>query len=189
MDETYYAVLGLAPGASAEAVEKAHRHCRALYEEGALATYTIVDAEERRAARARIDEAFAVLGDAKRRAAYDREHGLPAAPAAAAAPASPGGPITDAPGRKGPVVLPGSVTGAELRRFREARGVTLKEIATSSKIGSRTLDDIETERIDRLPPTVYLRGFVQEYAREIGLDPKDTAERYLAHLARKPPGS
>lgn len=179
--ETHYAVLGLEPGASAEAIEKAHRHSRALYEEGALATYTIVDAEERRAARARIDEAFAVLRDPARRAAYDRERGLPPA---AAGPGT-GAPAADTP-RKGPVILPGPVTGAEIRRVREERGITLKEIAATTKIGSRTLEDIENERVDRLPPTVYLRGFVQEFAREIGLDPRDTAERYIARLARRP---
>jgi cytoskeletal protein RodZ len=60
--------------------------------------------------------------------------------------------------------------------------VTLQQIAALSKVGVRTLESIETERLAILPAPVYLRGFVQEYARALGLDPRATADSYLARI-------
>jgi flagellar biosynthesis protein FlhG len=87
-----------------------------------------------------------------------------------------------APHPSGPVVLAEAVTGAALRRFREAKGVPLEEIAHKSKISSRFLRYIEDERFDMLPAPVYLRGFLQEYARAVGLEPRGTAEAYLSRV-------
>ena len=70
------------------------------------------------------------------------------------------------------------LTGADLKRFRESRGISLRDIATASKVGIRYLEYIEAERMEVLPAPVYLRGFVQEYARVVGLDPRQTAESY-----------
>jgi cytoskeletal protein RodZ len=79
------------------------------------------------------------------------------------------------------------VTGAALRHIREERGIPLREIALASKIGLRFLEYIEEDRVDMLPAPVYLRGFLMEYARVIGLDPRRTAEAYMANLPAKRP--
>lgn len=83
-----------------------------------------------------------------------------------------------------PHVLPEPVTGALLRRYREERGVSLRDIANQSKIGTRYLEYIEGDRLDMLPAAVYLRGFLQEYARALGLDPRRTANAYMAQFPR-----
>jgi flagellar biosynthesis protein FlhG len=57
--------------------------------------------------------------------------------------------------------------------------------ASASKIGVRFLEYIEADRFDMLPAHVYLRGFVQEYARAVGLDPRRTAESYLSRIPRR----
>ena len=82
------------------------------------------------------------------------------------------------------VVLPDPVTGPDLKRFRESRGISLRDIATASKVGVRYLEYIEAERVEVLPAPVYLRGFVQEYARVVGLDPRPTADSYLSRIGR-----
>jgi flagellar biosynthesis protein FlhG len=74
------------------------------------------------------------------------------------------------------------VTGPALRRFREARGVTLEEIAQRSKVSARFFRYIEEERFEMLPASVYLRGFLAEYARGVGLEPRCTAEAYLSRV-------
>ena len=63
-------------------------------------------------------------------------------------------------------------------------GVALKEIAIASKIGVRFLEYIRPTAT-RPSPAVYLRGFLHEYARAIGLDPQRTAASYLARLAHR----
>jgi hypothetical protein len=45
------------------------------------------------------------------------------------------------------------------------------------------LEYIEEDRFAFLPPPVYLRGFLQEYARLVGLDPREVADRYLERIA------
>ena len=74
--------------------------------------------------------------------------------------------------------------GENLRREREMRGVSLQEIAQTTKIGARMLDAIETERFDSLPGGVFNRGFVRQYARYLGLDEDQAlAEFELAYSA------
>jgi helix-turn-helix protein/DnaJ-like protein len=176
--ETHYAVLGLGPRATAEQVERAYRHAAALYDEESVATYSLLDAEERQEARARVEHAYAVLREPARRHEYDLSLGMPGH----AVPATVLGPALSGPSRAPIVVLPDPVTGPDLKRFRESRGILLRDIAASSKVGVRFLEYIEAERVDVLPAAVYLRGFVQEYARAVGLDPRPTAQSYLARV-------
>ena len=175
---THYEVLGLERSATSDEVEEAYKRCQALYGDGALATYSLLEPEEVRVARARVDEAYRVLRDPERRRDYDaRTREAEAEPATEVE--------EPPPPRPDPRVLPDPVTGPDLRRVREERGVGLKEIAFASKIGVRFLEYIEADRHERLPAVVYLRGFLQEYARAVGLDPQRTAGSYLSRLTKR----
>jgi cytoskeleton protein RodZ len=72
--------------------------------------------------------------------------------------------------------------GAQLRRAREARGLSLDALTRSTKISATTLAAIEAGDIQKLPAPVYARGFVKAYAAEVGLDPSAAANAYLAGL-------
>lgn len=174
---THYDVLGLERSASSDEVEEAYKRCEALYGDGALATYSLLEPEEVRVAHARVDEAYRVLRDPERRRDYDARTHEAERPAAET--------LEPPPPRPDPRVLPEPVTGPDLRRVREERGVGLKEIAFASKIGIRFLEYIEADRHGELPAAVYLRGFLQEYARAVGLDPQRTAGSYLSRLTRR----
>jgi cytoskeletal protein RodZ len=67
---------------------------------------------------------------------------------------------------------------------REESGVRLQDIAAASKIGVRFLEYIEADRFGLLPAPVYLKSFLQEYAKAVGLEPRRTAEGYMARLPR-----
>lgn len=69
--------------------------------------------------------------------------------------------------------------GAELRDARQRRGLSLDDVARSTKIRTTLLLAIEANRRHRLPETIYVRGFVRAFAREVGLDPDDTARRFV----------
>lgn len=60
--------------------------------------------------------------------------------------------------------------GENLRRERELRGVTLREIADTTKISMRFLQALEQDRLEVLPGGAFRRAFVREYARHLGLD-------------------
>ncbi|MDQ3264334.1 MAG: helix-turn-helix domain-containing protein [Myxococcota bacterium] len=75
-------------------------------------------------------------------------------------------------------------SGELLRRVRESRGASLIQVADRTRIGSRHLENIEADKYASLPATVYLRGMLQQLAREIGLDPARVAKSYLS-LAKR----
>ena len=68
--------------------------------------------------------------------------------------------------------------GEELRREREIRGISLKEIADATKISKRFLEAIERNDHRMLPAPVFTRGFVREYARYLGLNADEIVNRY-----------
>lgn len=69
--------------------------------------------------------------------------------------------------------------GEELRKEREIRGISIKEIADATKVSSRFLEAIERNDFDRLPAPVFTRGFIREYARYLGLNSDDAVNRYM----------
>ena len=75
-------------------------------------------------------------------------------------------------------------SGEFLRKAREASGVDLRSIAQETKIGVTMLGYIEEERLNRLPVAVYLRNFVQQYARCLGLEDERVARSYVARIRR-----
>lgn len=80
----------------------------------------------------------------------------------------------------------GDSLGVELRKQREIRGVTLKEIADATKISRRYLEALEQDDYATLPPPVFTRGFVREYARYLGLNAEEMAVRYGQAVGVRP---
>jgi transcriptional regulator with XRE-family HTH domain len=74
---------------------------------------------------------------------------------------------------------PSSSFGEEMRKEREIRSISLKEIADATKISKRYLEAIEKDDYKVLPAAVFTRGFVREYARYLGLNPDEAVNRYL----------
>ena len=82
--------------------------------------------------------------------------------------------------------------GEELRREREIRGISLKEIADATKISKRFLEAIERNDHRTLPAPAFTRGFVRAYAHYVGLNAEEMVNRYNYAVAtddriEKPP--
>lgn len=182
----HYETLGLTPRATLEQVEKAYQFFATMYEEQAVAMYSLLDPEEQREARARIRQAYEILKDEVRRRQYDAQLVAPGSPAVAAhePPPAPLPRPARIEAQIAPRLLAEPVTGASLRKVREDLGIPLQHIAGATKIGVRFLEYIEADRHSHLPALVYLRGFVQEYARCLGLEPRRTADSYLKQLPK-----
>jgi curved DNA-binding protein CbpA len=75
--------------------------------------------------------------------------------------------------------------GELLRRIREARGMTLQFMAERTRITRMHLENVEADRYDALPATVYLRGILMNIARELMLDPLKVSKSYLELVAAK----
>lgn len=68
--------------------------------------------------------------------------------------------------------------GSFLRGERERRGVTIEQVASATKIAIKYLHALEADEFSELPAKPFVRGFVQSYARFVGLDPKDTLRKF-----------
>ncbi|MDZ7859692.1 MAG: helix-turn-helix domain-containing protein [Candidatus Krumholzibacteriota bacterium] len=68
--------------------------------------------------------------------------------------------------------------GEILFSAREKAGVTRAQISESTRIPEETLKYLETDNFDMLPARVYVRGFIRNFAGELGLDVEHLLERY-----------
>jgi cytoskeletal protein RodZ len=76
--------------------------------------------------------------------------------------------------------------GARLREAREKRGVSLRQIANTTRISVMSLEALERSDLSRLPGGIFTRAFIRAYAQEVGLDPDRTIQDFIAEL---PPDS
>jgi cytoskeletal protein RodZ len=57
-----------------------------------------------------------------------------------------------------------------LATIRENRGITLEQISSSTKIGIRCLEAIESGDFGKLPGGIYSTSYIRQYARAIDYD-------------------
>jgi flagellar biosynthesis protein FlhG len=192
--DSHYDLLEVAPTASFEDIRRANRRIRDIYGAESVAISGLYDPAGLEAVHRRLDLAYTTLMDAAKRKEYDLElfpEGVPAPPTATAA-GNPDAPMR--PHRPTPSTLEEPAaerppmpslgprteyTGPLLRQIREALGIELREIAERTKIGMAFLGSLESEHFGKLPASVYVRGFLGEYARILGLDGKRVVETYL----------
>ena len=83
--------------------------------------------------------------------------------------------------------------GGKLRQAREEKGISLRQIAASTKISVNVLEALERNDVSKLPGGVFSRALVRSYASEIGLDPDrildEFRERFDADTLAEQPAS
>jgi len=72
--------------------------------------------------------------------------------------------------------------GQRLRAAREAKGLSLENIASETRIPLRHLESLETGDWDRLPAPTYSIGFAKNYANAVGLDRAEIGEQLRAEM-------
>jgi flagellar biosynthesis protein FlhG len=193
--DSHYELLEVPPTASFEDIRRANRRIRDIYGAESIAISGLYDPASLEAVHRRLDLAYTTLMDAAKRKDYDAElfpDGVPITPPSdhagvpvpTARPAAKvDDPATLAARPPMPEITPATVfTGPLLRQVREAIGVELREIAERSKIGMAYLHALEGDVFAKLPAAVYVRGFLAEYARALGLDAERVKQTYLARF-------
>jgi flagellar biosynthesis protein FlhG len=189
--DSHYELLEVPPTASFEDIRRANRRIRDVYGAESIAISGLFDPAALEAVHRRLDLAYTTLMDAAKRKDYDLElfpDGVPM-PVTQANDNMPSRPVPKPGDDSGtlaavrppmPDLTPTtSYSGPLLRQIREAVGVELREIAERSKIGMAYLQALEGEVFAKLPAAVYVRGFLAEYARALGLDAERVKQTYL----------
>jgi cytoskeleton protein RodZ len=76
--------------------------------------------------------------------------------------------------------------GKYLKKERESRKISLKELSKNIKIREQFLKAVEEDRHDLLPSPTYVKGFLSAYAKYLGLDPNEVIIRYENFLKGEP---
>jgi flagellar biosynthesis protein FlhG len=189
--DSHYELLEVPPTASFEDIRRANRRVRDIYGAESIAVSGLYDPASLEAVHRRLDLAYTTLMDAAKRKEYDLELFPDGVPMPVAAQASESARLARPPSKHDEpgtlavrppmpeITAATEFSGPLLRQIREAVGVELREIAERSKIGMAYLQALEAEVFAKLPAPVYVRGFLAEYARALGLDADRVKRTYL----------
>lgn len=78
--------------------------------------------------------------------------------------------------------------GANLRRIRVQRGISIYEIVTATNVSAALWEGLEANDLKRWPTGIYARAYVRSYAKVIGVDPETTVDdfcRWFPHGDRR----
>lgn len=68
--------------------------------------------------------------------------------------------------------------GTYLRQHREAKKLTLEQVAEHTGIREPYLADLENGDFHKIPGDVFIRGFLRNYGNYLGLDGNGLVEAY-----------
>ncbi len=68
--------------------------------------------------------------------------------------------------------------GEYLKQMREKQGLSIKEVSERTKIRLEYLEALEESILEKLPPEVYIRGYIKAYGELLGADLDELFARY-----------
>ena len=77
--------------------------------------------------------------------------------------------------------------GQRLRLAREAKNLTIEDVASSTRIPTRHLKALEDSEWDKLPAATYSIGFAKNYASAVGLDRVEIADQLRGEMGSELP--
>ena len=78
-----------------------------------------------------------------------------------------------------------STLGEKLRQAREARGVSISEVAEQTRISALYLECIENDDYRTLPGGIFNKGFVKSFAKTVGVDENEALQDYAQLIANQ----
>jgi cytoskeletal protein RodZ len=68
--------------------------------------------------------------------------------------------------------------GQELKRERELRAISLKDISGQTRINARYLQALEDDKLDQLPGAFFIKSVLRSYSKCIGVDENYFVNKY-----------
>jgi len=207
-DLTYYELFEVPANASGFEIRQAYRNALSIYGDDSTIAYAFFTKEERTKILKRVEEAFSTLINDDKREQYDKilvdkniidsssltkkrpKVATPIFSAKSSGGKAVSGKIESAIKGKDlkaivdDILSTDAVSGKDLQRLRTAVGIRIEDVFEVTRISVATLHAIENDLVEALPPTVYLRNFLKDYAELLHADPERITAGYLKNLDR-----
>lgn len=197
----YYEILELPTNAPQHEVTTAYERAKSTYSGDNPAIYTIFSQQEARELLGMIEEAYAVLGNKTLRTIYDQRlfAGQAASPELSYESILMASktlfPETKAEEKKQTYTIDeefekflrenSTWDGALLRKVREYKKIPLDKLAERTKIKAWYLNAVENMDPANLPAPVFVRGYVVQISKELGLSERAVADSYMKSFRAK----
>ena len=207
-EQTYYELLEIPVNATPFEIRQAYKEALSIYNEDSLSTYSFFSDEERTRILQRIEEAVFTLLDALKRSDYDKtlvsEGRIDAAILGREKEKKPIplfqrnrsrnkdvflNKITKKTQERNVIELSDEllsktiISGDDIKKLREAIGIEIEVIFEITRINVATLESIEEDRYEKLPPEIYLKNFLRAYGDVLHVDAEKFADGYLKNMA------
>jgi curved DNA-binding protein CbpA len=197
----YYEVLELPTNAAQHEVTTAYDRAKRTYSGENPAIYTVFTDTEARELLSLIEEAYSVLGNKTLRSIYDQrllsnQFSLDDLGYSSILDASKQYYPEPKPEMRRPAYQKNpefeneiqnqmSWSGEFLKRVREYKGLSIERISEKTKINPYYISSIEKMEAKSLPASVFVRGYVSQIAKELGLNEKSVADSYINLYKKK----
>lgn len=205
--QTHYDILRVPMDASPLEIRHAYLDIFEVYQDQSMAANSFFSESERKAILSKLEEVYLILIDPESRSVYDRsliETGimkegkqyrdnsrqaislyhvrrkrtlsqwLPMQPEVDKLVVSENALIQE-------ILKQDLLTGQDLKKIRMTLGIPLERIVLQTKITLGTLEAIEEDQFNRLPPVVYLKSFLKLYAQCLQIDANIIVTGYMNH--------
>jgi DnaJ-class molecular chaperone len=199
--KNYYEILETPYNSSFELLKENYTKARNAYSSDSLALYSLLSDEECSRVLETIDEAYSILSDSSKRKLYDEAKGIKTeikdsnesdtniTKSEKSTPKVSMNKILSSnvfsldfktiPEMEKEIEQCTEFSGEFLQKVREYKNVDIKRMADLTKVSKTYIKYIEEENFAGLPATVYIRGFVYQYAKTLKLNPELVATSYL----------
>lgn len=195
----YYDILEVSPHCAQHEVTSAYEKAKSTYSGENPAIYTIFSEGEARDLLKLVEEAYSVLGNKTLRALYDEKlgqagvHSLDLSYEALKTqsktqmPELPKNPFAKNEYKVDPqfedeIKNQTDFTGPFLKKIREYKNIPLERLSEITKISAYYINSLESMEPKNLPAPVFVRGYINQISKVLGLDEKKVTDTYMKHF-------
>lgn len=204
--QNYYEILEITEDATLQEIERAYLDAKETYSSSSSALYSMFSKEEALELHKLIEEAYNTLSNNDLRKAYDSENlnlsfdanneAFTLTTSALEQKEPKSDMVTMANGLiKSPFKVDPSIeskieklddcSGSFLQKIRTYKNISLEDVSKYSKISKTNILAVENEDFQGLPAKVFVRGFVLQIAKLLGLDHNLFTKEYMANFDAK----
>ena len=209
--QTYYEILEVPQTSSHQEIVAAYERAKTAYAPDSPALYSMFSKDEAEELRKMIEEAYLILGSEAKRKEYDQvllsrmEHSIetqlpdfaPRESSKTPATTQSAAPVPDGFAKsrlsvyeknekiESEIKSVQQIDGAFLRKIRQYKNINVEQMSKETRISRSYLLAIESEDLDALPAPVFLRGFITQYARLLGLDETVAVTSYMDKVKKR----